>query len=337
MSKFGIGQPVRRVEDQRLITGQGRFTDDINLPGQAHLYVLRSPTAHARIASLDTSAAKAAPGVLLVATAAELDAGLPCFIPITNRDGTDRADPQASDPVPGRGQSRRRQCRLRRRRDARAGEGRGRADRGRVRRSAGRGRHRRALAPGAAQVHPEAPGNLAFDWHYGDEAAVQAAFAKAARWSSSSWSTTGSICNAMEPRACVAEWDAGEPKLTLQTGTQGVLEATRHAGRRASALDPEQVRVLTPDVGGGFGMKAFFYPEYAMAGYAARALGRPVKWTAERGESFLSDTMGRDHVTTAQVALRRRPPHPGLQGRPDRQHGRLLLRLSRPTSRPARR
>ena len=94
MSKFGIGQPVRRVEDQRLITGQGRFTDDISLPGQLHLYVLRSPTAHARIASLDTTAAKAAPGVRLVATAAELDAGLPCFIPITNRDGSERADPK---------------------------------------------------------------------------------------------------------------------------------------------------------------------------------------------------------------------------------------------------
>ena len=94
MSKFGIGQPVRRVEDQRFITGEGRYTDDINLPGQAYGYVLRSPTAHARIASLDVTAAKAAPGVLLVVTAAELDASMPCLIPITNRDGSQRADPK---------------------------------------------------------------------------------------------------------------------------------------------------------------------------------------------------------------------------------------------------
>src|SRR6478672_1141731 len=168
MTKFGIGQPVRRVEDQRLITGEGRFTDDINLPGQSYLYVLRSPTAHARIARLDTSAAKSAPGVLLVATAAELDAGLPCFIPITNRDGSERADPK--HPILCQGEvnhvgdnvafvvaETREQAK-----DAAELIEITYDDLPAVADTAG------ALAPGAAQVHPEAPGNLAFDWHYGD-------------------------------------------------------------------------------------------------------------------------------------------------------------------------
>lgn len=302
MTKFGIGQPVRRVEDQRLITGEGHFTDDINLPGQSYLYVLRSPTAHARIARLDTSAAKSAPGVLLVATAAELDAGLPCFIPISNRDGTDRADPKhpilCKDEVNHVGDNvafvvaeTREQAK-----DAAELIDVEYDDLPAVADTTG------ALAPGAAQVHPEAPGNLAFDWHYGDEAGVAEAFGKAARVVKLELINNRVICNAMEPRACVADWDAASQKLTLQTGTQGVW-MPRNILAASLGLDPEQVRVQTGDVGGGFGMKAFFYPEYAMTGYAARALGRPVKWTGERGESFLSDTMGRDHVTVAQVAF----------------------------------
>lgn len=302
MTKFGIGQPVRRVEDQRLITGQGRFTDDINLPDQAYLYVLRSPTAHARIARLDVGAAKSAAGVLLVATAADLDTGLPCFIPITNRDGSERADPKhpilCQDEVNHVGDNvafvvatTREQAK-----DAAELIEVDYEELPAVADTAG------ALAPGAGQVHPEAPGNLAFDWHYGDEAGVAAAFAKAARVVKLELVNNRVICNAMEPRACVAEWDAAAGKLTLQTGTQGVW-MPRNILAASLGLEPEQVRVTTGDVGGGFGMKAFFYPEYSMAGYAARALGRPVKWTGERGESFLSDTMGRDHVTMAQVAF----------------------------------
>ena len=168
---------------------------------------------------------------------------------------------------------------------------------------AGGGRHGQgASTPGAAQVHPEAPGNLAFDWHHGDEAAVQAAFAKAAKVVELELINNRVICNAMEPRACVAEWNAADAKLTVQTCTQGGW-GHRDVLAANLGLEPEQVRVITPDVGGGFGMKAFFYPEYSMAGFAARALGRPVKWTAERGESYLSDTMGRDHVTTARIAF----------------------------------
>jgi carbon-monoxide dehydrogenase large subunit len=300
--KYGIGQPVRRVEDQRLITGQGRYTDDINLPGQAHGYVLRSPVAHARITRLDTSAAKTAPGVLLVLTGKELDASIPCLIPMQNRDGSGRADPKhpilCTDEVNYVGdyvafvvaETKEQAKDAAELIEVEYDELPAVAD------TAG------ALAKGAAQVHPEAAGNLAFDWHYGDEAAVQAAFAKAARVVKLELLNNRVICNAMEPRACVAEFDTAEGKLTVQTCTQG---GWGHRDVLAANLGmaPEKVRVITPDVGGGFGMKAFFYPEYTMAAFAARELKRPVKWTGERGESFLSDTMGRDHVTTAEIGF----------------------------------
>jgi len=303
MAKFGVGQPVRRVEDQRLITGAGRYSDDINIDGQVYGYVLRSPHAHAKIRSIDTSAAKAAPGVLLVLTGDELgQAGIPCLVPLKNKDGSDRADPlhpvlckdevnfvgdgvafvvaetklQAQDgaelievdyePLPAVADT------------------------------------AKALEPGQPQVHPEAPNNIAFDWHYGDAAVVEAAFAKAAHVSKLDLVNNKVVCNAMEPRACVAQYDAAADKLTLHTCTQGGW-GHRDTVAKNIGMSPDNVRVITPDVGGGFGMKAFVYPEYSMASYASKELKRPVKWTAERGESFLSDTMGRDHVTVAELAF----------------------------------
>ncbi|MFO1071270.1 MAG: xanthine dehydrogenase family protein molybdopterin-binding subunit [Geminicoccaceae bacterium] len=302
MSKFGIGQPVRRVEDQRLVTGNGRYTDDISLPGQVHGYVLRAPVAHGRITRLDTGAAKAAPGVLLVITAQEFDAALPCLIPMQNRDGSGRADPRhpilCRDEVNHVGDNIAfvvAETRIQAKDAAELIEVEY-DELPAVADTAG------ALEPGAAQVHAEAPGNVAFDWHFGDEANVAAAFQAAARTVRLELVNNRVICNAMEPRACVAEWDAAAGKLTVQTCTQGGW-GHRDVLAANLGLAPEQVRVITPDVGGGFGMKAFFYPEYSMCGFAARALGRPVKWTGERGESFLSDTMGRDHVTTAELAF----------------------------------
>ena len=302
MSKFGIGQPVRRVEDQRFITGNGRYTDDINQPGQAYGYVLRSPTAHARIARIDTAAAEAAPGVLLVVTAAEYDASIPCLIPMQNRDGTDRADPRhpvlckdevnyVGDRVAFVVAETRMQAK-----DAAELIEVEYEDLPSVADTAG------ALAKGAGQVHPEAPGNLAFDWHFGDEAATDAALAKAARVVELELINNRVICNAMEPRAAVAVWNAADGKLTVETCTQGGW-GHRDILAQNLGLEADRVRVITPDVGGGFGMKAFFYPEYSLTAHACRALNRPVKWTAERGESYLSDVMGRDHVTTARVGF----------------------------------
>ena len=302
MSRFGIGQPVRRVEDQRFITGNGRYTDDINQPGQAYGYVLRSPTAHARIARIDTAAAEAAPGVLLVVTAAEYDASIPCLIPMQNRDGTDRADPRhpvlckdevnyVGDRVAFVVAETRMQAK-----DAAELIEVEYEDLPSVADTAG------ALAKGAGQVHPEAPGNLAFDWHFGDEAATDAALTKAARVVELELINNRVICNAMEPRAAVAVWNAADGKLTVETCTQGGW-GHRDILAQNLGLEADRVRVITPDVGGGFGMKAFFYPEYSLTAHACRALNRPVKWTAERGESYLSDVMGRDHVTTARVGF----------------------------------
>lgn len=306
MAKFGIGQPVRRVEDQRLIVGKGRYTDDLNEPGQVYGYVLRSPMAHARITKLDVSAARVAPGVLLVVTAAELEAdgdvAIPCMIPLVNRDGSKRADPKhpvlcrdevnyVGDNVAFIVAETREQAK-----DA--------AELIEVEYDAlpAVAGTAQALEPGVAQVHPEAPGNLAFDWAYGEHAAVDEAFARAKHVTRVELVNNRVVCNAMEPRACLAVYDAADESLLVHTGTQGVWG---HRDLLAAHLNmpKEKVRVLTQDVGGGFGMKGFFYPEYTLAAFAARALRRPVKWTGDRGESFLSDTMGRDHVTTAELAF----------------------------------
>jgi carbon-monoxide dehydrogenase large subunit len=303
MAKFGIGQPVRRVEDQRLVTGRGRFTDDVNLPGQVYGFVVRSPHAHARIRRIDTSKAMAAPGVLAVLTAADVGgASIPCFVPITNRDGSKA--PMPAHPILCRDKVRyvgdkvafvvaetRAQAR-----DA--------AELVEVDYEPLEAVVDTAAALGARvpPVHEECPGNLAFDWHFGDEQAVAAAFAKAARRVRLELVNNRLVCNPMEPRAAVAEWDAAAGKLTLHTCTQGGW-AFRDVLAANLGLPAAKVRVVTPDVGGGFGMKAMFYGEYTLCAFAAKKLGRPVKWTSERSEAFLSDSQGRDHVTVAELAF----------------------------------
>ena len=303
MAKFGIGQPVRRVEDPRLVTGAGRYSDDINLPNQVHGFVLRSPHAHARIRGIDTSAAKAAPGVLAILTGAELgSAGIPCMIPLKNRDGSSRADPLhpilCKDEVNYVGDNVAfvvAESRAQAQDAAELIE----VDYDVLPAVADTAK---AMDAGQPQVHPEAPRNVAFDWHYGDAAATDAAFARAAHVTKLDLVNNKVVCNAMEPRACVAEYDSAADKLTVQTCTQGGW-GFRDTLADNLGMPQDKVRVITPDVGGGFGMKSFFYPEYTMAAYAARMLKRPVKWRADRGESFLSDTMGRDHVTTAELAF----------------------------------
>ena len=158
-----------------------------------------------------------------------------------------------------------------------------------------------AAASGQPLVHDDVPGNLSFDWEFGERAAVEAALAKAAHVTRLRVINNRLVANAIEPRAAIAEWDANTG-ITLHACTQGGwLWTDMLAG--VLKVGADKVRILTPDVGGGFGMKAFFYPEYAMAAFAARELGRPVKWTGERSETFLADVMGRDHVTTAELAL----------------------------------
>ena len=181
-----------------------------------------------------------------------------------------------------------------------------------------------AAEPGQPLVHDDVPNNLSFDWEYGDRAAVDAAFAKAAHITRLRVVNNRLVANAIEPRAAIADYDAAAGAITLHTCTQGGwLFTDILAG--ALKIDGSKVRILTPDVGGGFGMKAFFYPEYAMAAWASRLLGRPVKWTGERAETFLADVMGRDHVTEAGARPGRRSRDSRHEGRDDGQHGRLQL------------
>ena len=306
MAKFGIGQPVRRVEDQRLITGQGRYTDDINLPGQAYLAVVRSPHPHARIKAVRTDAARAAPGVLLVMTGADMEKegtnAIPCFAPVPNRDGSQSPVPKhpivTSDKVRYVGDNVAFVVAdtLAQARDAAELVEVDYDPIDSVADTAG------AATANVTPVHDEIPGNIAYDWHYGEAKAVDAAFAKAAHVTKLELINNRLVCNPMEPRASLAEWNAAEGSVTLHTGTQGPWSFRDNVAANMN-LPPEKVRVTTPDVGGGFGMKGFFYPEYTMTAVAARKLDRPVKWVSERSEGFLSDTQGRDHVTTAELAF----------------------------------
>jgi len=305
MAKFGVGQSVLRVEDQRFITGQGRYTDDISLDGQAYGVAVRSPEAHALIKSIDIAAAKAAPGVLAVILADDITAHgsneLPCAIPMENRDGTAGITPLR--PV---------LCKDRVRHvgdhvafvvaetavQAKDAAELVSVDYGSLPAIADT---KTAADGGKPLVHDDVPNNLAFDWEFGDRAGTESALSSAAHVVKLGLVNNRLISNPMEPRAAVADFK--ESELTLHVCTQGGwLFLDPLAG--VLGIKKKAIRVLTPDVGGGFGTKAFFYPEYALAAVASRQLGRPVKWTAERSaDVFVSDVMGRDHITTAKLGL----------------------------------
>ncbi len=308
MSKFGMGQSVRRVEDQRFITGTGRYTDDINLPDQAYGFVLRSPHAHARILKLDTSAAKAAPGVLGIFTGPDLTAdgvgSMPCLAPVKNRDGSSPTYP----PHPCLVTDRVRHVgdyvafivaeTLDQARDAAElveieyetlPSVTGTAE---------------ALEPGRPLVWDDIPNNQCFDWEMGDAKAVEEGFAKAARTASIDLINNRIVVASMEPRNALGSYDPVEDRYTLYVSTQGSHTIRQIIiGGKVLDLPESKLRVVTPDVGGGFGMKLFLYAEYVLAIWAAKKVGRPVKWTGERSEAFLTDTHGRDHVTHAEVAM----------------------------------
>ncbi|WP_270935032.1 xanthine dehydrogenase family protein molybdopterin-binding subunit [Falsiroseomonas oryzae] len=305
MAKFGLSQSVRRVEDPRLLTGRGRYTDDIGLPGQAHGVVLRSPHAHARIAAIDTAAALAVPGVLAVITGADLRAaglgGMPCMIPLKSRDGSPRADTphlalaedrvrHVGDPVAF--------VVAETQQAARDG-----AEAVMVEYDVLPAATDLATAhqPGAPAVWDGAAGNIAFDWEAGDRAKTDAAFARAAHVTRLTVVNNRVVVASMEARAAVAAWE-GE-RLTLHTNTQGSWQVRGMLAKQVFNIPEESVRVLTPDVGGGFGMKLFLYPEHVLVCFAAKRVGRPVKWASERTEAFLSDTHGRDNITIGELAL----------------------------------
>jgi aerobic carbon-monoxide dehydrogenase large subunit len=305
-TKFGLAQPVRRVEDPRLLKGMGRYTDDIVLPGMLHGIVLRSPHAAATILSTNTSAATSMPGVRAIYTSADLKAAglgsLPCAAPVQNRDGTDMASPahpvladgavhHVGDPVAFIVADTSKQAR-----DA--------AELVQVDYDVlpAATDLATAMEPGTPAIWPDAKNNIVFDWDIGDKAATDAAFAGAAHVTTLTVVNNRIVVASMEARAAIADYDPATGRWTLYANTQGGWLLKNLIGPLFNT-DPENFRIVTPDVGGGFGMKLFLYAEHVLTCFAARALGRPVKWAADRTEAFLCDTQGRDNITTGELAI----------------------------------
>ena len=306
MSMSPIGKPMLRREDQRFLTGAGQYTDDISLPGQTAGVFLRSPHAHAAIKSIDLAAAKKAPGVIAIFTGQDLaDAkvgGLPCGWLINNKDGSPMKEP----PHPALAQGKVRyvgdQVALV------------------VAETAWQARDASELIEvdydvlpavvdtatadkAAATLHEGAPGNICYDWGHGDKAAVDAAFAKAAHVTRLEFSNNRLIPNAMEPRAAIASYTKHDESYTLYVANQNPHVERLLMCAFVLGLPESKVRVIAPDVGGGFGSKIFLYAEETAMVWASKRVGRPIKWTAERSESFLSDAHGRDHVSVAEMAM----------------------------------
>ncbi|MEJ8574580.1 xanthine dehydrogenase family protein molybdopterin-binding subunit [Microbaculum marinum] len=316
MNANGIGARVKRVEDKRFITGNGHYTDDMNRPGHVHAYFLRSPHAHARVKGITSSAATAMTGVHAVLTGDDLAADgigpLPCGWMIHSKDGSPMKTPghpclaqgkvrYVGDPV------------------------------------AVIIADSLALAKQAAEVvevdyevlpavvdlataqssatllHDEAPRNTAFEWELGDKAATDAAFDGAHHVTRIELSNNRLVPNAMEPRAAVGEYDAGTDHFTLWTTSQNPHVARLVMSAFLNIAPEHKLRVIAPDVGGGFGSKIYVYPEETVCVWASKKVRRPVKWTSDRTEAFLSDAHGRDHLTTAELALDERGKMLGLR------------------------
>jgi carbon-monoxide dehydrogenase large subunit len=299
-----IGKAVERKEDQRFLTGSGQYTDDIVLPGQSYGVFLRSPHAHANIRSVDTKAAAAASGVLAVFTGSDFSAvnGLPCGWLITSTDGTPMKEPK--HPVLAEG-------RVRHVGDPLALI---------VAESIAQAKAAAALvdvdyevlpavvdtgtaATNTSAVHDIAPDNVCYTWELGDRGAVDAAFAKAAHVTTLEFANNRLIPNAIEPRAANAVYNRGDESYTLYVANQNPHVERLLMTAFVLGLPEHKVRVVAPDVGGGFGSKIFLYGEETALVWATKRVGRPIKWTAERAESFVSDAHGRDHVTKAELAL----------------------------------
>jgi carbon-monoxide dehydrogenase large subunit len=307
MTKFGIGQAITRREDQRLLTGQGQYLDDVSLPNEAHVAFARSPHAHARIASIDSSAARSAPGVIAVLTGKELLADGVGYLPISpglmNAAGKPMTAPPyyavAVDEVRFVGEAvaaviaETRQQAL----DA-------------VEQIAVEYEElpvivtiEQAMAPNAPQLWPGAPGNVAAQTEFGDKAATDAAFVKARHVTKIAFHNQRLVPVTMEPRVSIGEYDKASGRIILHTSCQNPAGLQKTLAESIFKVPMEKVRVRVRDVGGGFGMKTLLYPEDVLCVYAARKLGRPVHWRATRSEEFLAGTHGRDQINHAQLAF----------------------------------
>ena len=304
--RFAIGQSVSRKEDPVLLRGEGRYTDDLNLPGQAYCAMVRSRVAHGVLTSLDLDAARAMPGVLAIITAADLQAAgiKPMGANVSGENHDKRPVPKpvqwplatdrvryVGDPIAAVIAETPKQAK-----DAAE------AVFAHIDALPAVTSPAAAAAPGAPQIHAEAPGNVVLDWKFGDHGLVDAAFARAAHVTKLHLLNSRIVVSAMEPRSAIASFDPTSEGYTLRVGSQGVI-GMRNSARAIMGLEPDKLRVLTGNVGGSFGMKGGCYPEYPCLMLAARQLGRPVKWTDERSDSFLSDSHGRDHDHTVELAL----------------------------------
>jgi carbon-monoxide dehydrogenase large subunit len=306
MTGTGIGASVKRVEDQRFLTGNGNYTDDINRPGQSHAWILRSPHAHATINSVDTSKAEKADGVIAILTGADMAAdgigGLPCGWQIHNKDGSPMLEPGhpplAHEKVRYVGDQV--AIVIADTRDA-------------ARDAAELIEVDYGVLPavinmdsalaGGALVHDDVPNNRCFDWEIGEKDAVEEAFAAADHVVSIDLVNNRLIPNAMEPRAAISDFDRSTNQYTLFTTSQNPHVIRLLMGAFVLQIPEHKLRVVAPDVGGGFGSKIFHYAEEAILTWAAAKVHQPIKWTAERSESFATDAHGRDHESHAELAL----------------------------------
>ncbi|MQX37100.1 xanthine dehydrogenase family protein molybdopterin-binding subunit [Roseospira navarrensis] len=308
MGRFGAGQAIRRTEDRRFLTGTGRYTDDITLPGMAFAAAARSPHAHGAITAVDIEAARAMPGVLAVLTAADLDAAglgeIPVGMAVKSRDGRRMGTPPrptlARDRVLYPGEP----VAFVVAETAHAARDAAEAVLIDVEPLAAVADMPAALAEGAPVLHPEAaPGNVLFDWQMGDTEATAAQFARAARVVSLDLVNNRLSPTFMEPRGAIGAFDDADGRYTLYTGSQGSHNLRAVLAKSVFRLPEDRFRVVCPDVGGGFGTRLFLMSEHVLVLVAARQLGRPVKWIAERAEGFASDLHARDHLTHAELAM----------------------------------
>ncbi len=307
MNATGIGAAVRRKEDFRFITGKGQYTDDITRPGETHAHFLRSPHARAKIKNIDTKAAKGMPGVLAVLVGAELAddkiGGLICGWMIHSKDGS----PMKAAPHPAIASGTANYVgdpvavvvaeTLDQAEDA--------AEKIVVDYEVlpAVADPAKAQGKGTPQIHEVAPANTIYQWHLGDHKATADALKAAKHVTKLHIVNNRLVPNAMEPRAAIGEYDAGNEGFTLWNTTQNPHVARLVISAFIGMAPEHKLRVIAPDVGGGFGSKIFIYPEEVVCLWAAKKVGRPVKWVADRSEAFIADAHGRDHVTEAQMAF----------------------------------
>ncbi len=302
VEKFAVGQSVPRKEDPMLLRGKGHYADDFSLPGQAYAVMVRSQIAHGIIRAIDTEAARKMPGVIGVYTGADLKnyGPLKCVVPFNNRDGSPMKKPlrpalpsdkvrYVGDPIAFVVAE-----------TLLAAKDAAEAVTVEIDSLPAVTSAEDATATNAPQLYDDVPGNVALDYHYGDAEAVKAAFAKAAHVTRLTLVNSRLVVNAMEPRAALAAYDGS--RFTFYVGSQGVVGMRANLAE-ALGVTPKDVHVITGQVGGSFGMKAAVFPEYICLLHAARALGRPVKWTDDRSGSFVSDSHGRNHDLVGELAL----------------------------------